>query len=287
MVGTRRSSWRERTRAARKAPRGGTALFVAFALTLSGVALAVPQARGKAAPRPRGPSYASSVKRWHEPVEGQSAPRDDAGRPMLALASLNTGDHATLSAASERGGFAAHDLDRAAFVLREPSSGNEHPLEPRLADLVYRIQTHFAAQEIRVISGYRTPRPGRGASNHGRGRAIDLIVPGTSDDEVAKFARELGFCGVGVYPHSGFVHVDVRDRSYFWIDASGPGKRNRARGVLGDVAKKSDEHALARGEHPLSPLTVANDVDAWLKARAEAPDTAPMEEDDDEESASR
>ena len=54
-----------------------------------------------------------------------------------------------------------------------------------------------------------------------------------------------GFAGVGVYPTSGFVHVDVRDRSWFWIDKSGPGRKNRARGVLGDVAKRSDELAFA------------------------------------------
>jgi len=109
--------------------------------------------------------------------------------------------------------------------LREPASGNEHPIEPRLLDIVYRIQMHFSAQEIRVISGYRTPAAiasGHG-SNHGRGRAIDVVVPGATDEDVAKLVREMGFMGVGIYPVSGFVHVDVRDRSYFWIDTSGPG----------------------------------------------------------------
>ena len=32
--------------------------------------------------------------------------------------------------------------------------------------------------------------------------------------------------GVGYYPNSSFVHLDVRkDRSAFWIDYSGPGER--------------------------------------------------------------
>ena len=43
------------------------------------------------------------------------------------------------------------DLDRAAHLLREPSSGNEHPIEPRVLDAIYRIQTHFGAQEIRDL----------------------------------------------------------------------------------------------------------------------------------------
>ena len=35
------------------------------------------------------------------------------------------------------------------------------------------------------------------------------MVPGVKDEEVAKYARQTGFVGVGIYPTSGFVHVDV------------------------------------------------------------------------------
>jgi hypothetical protein len=191
-----------------------------------------------------------------------------------------------LQAEKDSGSFSAHELDRAAHLLREPSSGNEHPIEPRVLDAVYRIQVHFDAQEIRIISGYRTPHGG--GSNHGKGRAIDVVVPGAADDDVAKFAREMGFMGVGIYPQSGFVHVDVRERSYFWVDSSGPGKRNRERGILGDVAARADAAALARGEHGLAALSVGNDVDALLlrSAAAGAPAVNPppplLDDDDDE-----
>src|SRR5690606_28762797 len=124
-------------------------------------------------------------------------------------------------------------------------------------------QTHFGAHEIRVVSAYRTPRRGTG-SNHGKGRALDLVVPGATDDQVARFARAQGFVGVGVYPVSGFVHVDVRDRSYFWVDRSGPGKRSRIRPVLGYLAKKSDQEASARGVRPVGPYLFGHDVDAVL-----------------------
>ena len=170
------------------------------------------QQRIARASKPQAPSrYTHYVKSWHTPVPNKAAPVDDAGRPLLALVALNTNDKVELPAMSDRGGFTATALDRAAFVLREPGSGNEHPIEPRLLDAIYRIQTHFHAQEVRVVSGYRTPH-GSG-SNHGRGRAVDLVIPGVSDDEVAKFAREQGYSGVGMYPTSGFVHVDVRERS--------------------------------------------------------------------------
>jgi uncharacterized protein YcbK (DUF882 family) len=251
---------------------------------LAGAALAAPPAGRTARARPSPAAYKSYVARWHEAPDGAAAPVDARGRAKLVLVSLNTGARAELEAATDRGGFAASDLERAAWALREPSTGNEHPVEPRLLDVVYRIQREFDAPEIRVVSGYRTPH-GRRGSNHGKGRAMDVVVPGATDADVARFAREEGFVGVGIYPVSGFVHVDVRDRSYFWVDASGPGRRNRERGILGDLAAKSDAAAAARGEHGIPALVLATDVDATL-ARPHshtAPAPEPSDDDDDED----
>jgi uncharacterized protein YcbK (DUF882 family) len=227
-------------------------------------------------------SYASYVRRWHAPVPDRAAPVDEHGRAELALYVLNTQERAEIPVLGAGGGFAPPDLDRASHVLREPSSGNEHPIEPRLLDAIYRIQLHFNAQEIRVISGYRTPHAiaARRSSNHGRGRAMDIVVPGVSDQDVAKFARSMGFMGVGVYPVSGFVHVDVRDRSYFWIDYSGPGRRNRERGILGKVAAEADREAVARGERGLPPLRLGTDVDALLHGHL--PPAEPVQEEDED-----
>jgi len=227
-------------------------------------AIALAQPAGK--PKPATPSrYSGYVHRWHAPSEAPVLV-DEAGRPELVLVSLNTGDHAELRAGTDHGGFAASDLDRAASVLRDSSSGNVYPVLPRLLDLAYDIETHFQTRELRVISGYRTPKKS-GGSNHGKGRAMDLVVPGTTDADVAAYARTLGFVGVGIYPTSGFVHLDVRDRSYFWSDASGPGRRNRERGILGDLAASSDKSAIARGERPPAPFALGFDVDAALRAR--------------------
>jgi hypothetical protein len=143
------------------------------------------------------------------------------------------------------------------------------------------VQTHFKAPEIRVLSGYRTPHHGS-TSNHGKGRACDMVVPGVSDEDVARFGREQGFTGVGVYPVSGFVHLDIRERSFFWIDTSGPGKKSRLRGVLGDLAAKSDKDAVARGDKPIGPFHVGSDCDAALKGSSSSAMTANDDEDADE-----
>lgn len=207
-------------------------------------------------------------------------PRDTSGRPMLALRTIQRGEFLAIRAATDDGGFASIDLDRTTHLLRA-AGGEEHPMDPRTVALLYRLQTHFGVPELRVVSGYRVPKP-QSHSNHGKGRAVDLIVPGIPDADVAAFARELGFVGVGVYPVSQFVHVDVRPRSYFWVDFSGPRMKNRERGILGDLAVKSDALALASGHPAVEPFGVGGDVDAALRSYDREPAAAP-EDDDDEE----
>ena len=248
-------------------------------------AIAVAGPAGGTPPKSRTASRApgvSAARTWHSKLPGKNAPTDASGRPMLVLQGLNIPDRVELAARTDHGGFSAEDLDRAAHVMREPSTGNEHPIDPRLLDFVYRVQAHFHAPEVRIISGYRTPRHG-GTSNHGKGRAMDLVVPGTTDEEVAKFAREQGFVGVGVYPTSGFVHLDIRERSFFWVDRSGPGKRSRVRGILADLAQKSDAQALSRGEKAIEPFHLGSEVDKSFPANAVAQAAASSEDEDTDE----
>jgi uncharacterized protein YcbK (DUF882 family) len=217
---------------------------------------------------------------WHA-ASTHPATRDAAGRPMLTVSTLNRGETLSVPAAGDDGGFASTDLDRLAHLLRA-ATGDEHPVDPRTMALVYRIQTHFDVPEIRVVSGFRVPKPGS-RSNHGKGRAVDLVVPGVPDEDVARYVREMGFVGVGVYPTSQFVHVDIRPRSYFWVDFSGPRMRNRERGILGDLAARSDAAAVARGQVPIEPYGFATDVDAALRARGLAPGSAQPDDDEDDE----
>ena len=197
--------------------------------------------------------YRAMVRSWHE-LPDEKAPLTAEGRPMLVLESVNSGKRIELRPERDDGGFSAIELERAARFLADRRTGSVFPIDPRLLDLVYRIQRRFDAPLVRVISGYRMPH-GSSKSNHGYGRAIDIVVPGTTDEEVASFARGMGFVGVGTYPASGFVHIDSRPKSYFWIDRSGPGRRNRTVPVHRSLAAKSDAEALARGETPPLPFS--------------------------------
>lgn len=95
-------------------------------------------------------------------------------------------------------------------------------LDPGLLLRVQAIATHFPGRAIEVISGFR-PRE-RDASRHRHGRALDLRVVGISRERLRDFARTLPETGVGYYPNSVFVHVDVRDRKAYWVDRAGPGE---------------------------------------------------------------
>jgi hypothetical protein len=60
-----------------------------------------------------------------------------------------------------------------------------------------------------------------------KGLACDFRVEGVKTAELRDYLRHtFDKVGVGYYPNSSFVHLDVRkDRSAFWIDYSGPGER--------------------------------------------------------------
>jgi len=95
-------------------------------------------------------------------------------------------------------------------------------LEPGLVPRVARIAARFAGKPIELISGWRPNE--RSTSRHHHGRALDLRVRGVSREVLRDFARSLDETGVGYYPNSVFVHVDVRERRGYWVDRSGPGE---------------------------------------------------------------
>ena len=96
-------------------------------------------------------------------------------------------------------------------------------MHPRLATLFYRIGQHYPDNRVEVVSGYRPDARNR-RSPHRKGLAVDFRVGGVSNAELRDYLRQsFAKVGVGYYPNSVFVHFDVRQRSAFWIDYSGPG----------------------------------------------------------------
>ncbi len=195
------------------------------------------------------------IQRWHAHPESRQVRAWLAqSPPPLVFFPIHGQTRWSLTPSNDEGDFEGEALLLAgqALVSRD---GETHPIHPRLVALVYRAVRHFRAPYVHVISGYR---PGRPSSRHAQGRAIDFVLPGVSDRRLAGFLRPQGFVGVGIYPVSGFVHLDVRGRSHFWSDSSGPNEPNRERPMLRSHAARYDAAARRLGVEPLSDV----DLDA-------------------------
>jgi uncharacterized protein YcbK (DUF882 family) len=165
---------------------------------------------------------------------------DEPPRPTVAWAStleplafrdVSTGEVATVRLYDDTGQIdetAASAIDHllasddAAAVAR--AEGAPSTLDRRLLQLVVKIATREGAREVAVVSAFRASK--RRGSRHRTGQAMDFVLPGVPAAKLAAALRHEARVGVGVYTHprTRFVHLDVRDTSYHWLDASPPGR---------------------------------------------------------------
>jgi uncharacterized protein YcbK (DUF882 family) len=117
------------------------------------------------------------------------------------------------------GQYVASELTRINWLLRDFRTGDVHPIEPAVLDILADLRSlagHGAAYQ--VISGYRSPktnaelhRRSSGVAEHSlhlEGRAIDVRLPGFPTQRLHDLALGLSRGGVGFYSGSDFVHLD-------------------------------------------------------------------------------
>jgi uncharacterized protein YcbK (DUF882 family) len=112
-------------------------------------------------------------------------------------------------------------LNKLNHFLRDSRTGTEHQYDPRVFDLLSDLTVSVGRPdaEISVICGYRTPSTNEYLRTHTTGvaqnslhmqaEAIDIRLPGTSTADFREAALALKRGGVGYYPESDFIHVDV------------------------------------------------------------------------------
>ncbi len=115
---------------------------------------------------------------------------------------------------------AIEELDH---FLRDHRTEDEKAYDPREFDLLHNLLARLGRPHgvIDVVCGYRTPwsnnflrtrGPDTGVaknSQHTQAKAIDIRVPGVRTLRLRNAALSLQAGGVGYYPISQFVHVDV------------------------------------------------------------------------------
>ena len=134
------------------------------------------------------------------------------------------GEELSIRVKDKRGKIPPPALKTFSKALR---SGNAmHAIDPRLVALVGMVSNHFGGRKLEIISGFRpfTPTQSNKHSNHNLGKALDFRVQGVPNETLRDFCKGLRNVGVGYYPNSYFVHLDVRDAPAFWIDYSKAGE---------------------------------------------------------------
>ncbi len=115
---------------------------------------------------------------------------------------------------------------RLGWLFRHRQTNLQREPSARLVELLARISDHFGGREISIMSGYRPAGDNtQESSRHTTGDAVDMGIRGVPKRVLRDYCRTLDRVGVGYYPNSSFVHFDVRDRSAYWVDRSGPGER--------------------------------------------------------------
>ena len=124
------------------------------------------------------------------------------------------------------GNYLADSLREINYVLRDPRNNEIHDIDTRLLDLLFAIRQEIETnQPFHVISGYRSADTNAFLRAHTKGvaenslhlvgKAIDIRSPGKDLRSLHKVAMTLKGGGVGYYPKSDFVHVDI-GRVRYW-----------------------------------------------------------------------
>ena len=145
----------------------------------------------------------------------------------------------------------AAELDELLCDARLPQHHEATRLNRRTLQLLFKAAYHFQSYEVEVVSAYR--KPGRRREGpHGTGAAIDFRLRGVSARELASYLREIPRTGVGVYTHpkTQFVHLDSREHSFHWLDASPPRRHWREKSIGAPDLEKRDALYSADGDWP-------------------------------------
>tara|TARA_R110002095_G_scaffold199205_2_gene178912 strand:- start:342 stop:899 length:558 start_codon:yes stop_codon:yes gene_type:complete len=145
----------------------------------------------------------------------------------VALHNIHTGEWFK-ETYMEKGIIIPDAMDQLKKFLRDHRNNQTHDIDPELINLINRLQVDCRVPGLAtfdVVSGYRSPatnnmlrRKSKGVAKnsfHMKGCAVDIKLP-KHLRELKDLAISYKKGGVGYYPKSGFVHVDIRDKPARW-----------------------------------------------------------------------
>jgi uncharacterized protein YcbK (DUF882 family) len=155
------------------------------------------------------------------PAAAAAAPNER----ILRLYNTHTGE-SLRSIFWAEGQFIPDALQDINKLLRDHRNNKIAPIDPQLLVLLDRISAKFGDHPtLHIISGYRSPETNEmlhenttGVAKHSLhmdGKAIDVRIPGQDLAKLHRIAMAERAGGVGYYPDSQFVHMDV-GRVRYW-----------------------------------------------------------------------
>lgn len=156
------------------------------------------------------------------PMLGWAEPLTDATMRSVAMNNLHTGESIEAVYWAD-GDYIPDVLDAVNYHLRDYRTGDVHQIDPRLLDLLDAVNTATGTKgRFEVISGYRSAATNAmlrerseevaKKSFHMSGMAIDVRLPDVDLSRLHGAVLSLDRGGVGYYPESNFVHMDVGPR---------------------------------------------------------------------------
>jgi len=172
--------------------------------------------------------------------------------PSLRFVNQSTRESALVRLYDDAGHVDEREASRLDALLgdsRDPKNCATITLARRTLQLAVRAALHFHVTEVQVVSAYR--KPGRRREGpHASGKALDFKLPGVPARTLASYLRTFPRVGVGVYTHPKtlFVHLDDREHSFHWLDASPPGRSWRELSLGGGVGMSKRDAAYVRAD---------------------------------------
>ncbi|HUR28647.1 MAG TPA: DUF882 domain-containing protein [Planctomycetota bacterium] len=190
---------------------------------------------------PAGAAKSKKKKRRHSDFSGHNALKSTLRTEPLPKPSgdvwvraENLNEEVKVNIYKADGSFDDAALAKLDEIFRCARTGAVRAVRSELYEQLSRFYDHFEGKRIDLVSGFRFQE--RNSSRHFHASAMDIRISGVSIKEMYKYAESLdaGGMGVGLYPTSGFIHVDFRapgEPSYRWTDYSGPshGKHKKSK----------------------------------------------------------
>lgn len=142
-----------------------------------------------------------------------------AGERRLSFHNTHTGENLSEVYWAD-GQYQADGLQQINHILRDHRTGEIYQIDEKLLDLLFVLQAEVNGKRpYEIISGYRSPATnamlGKKSSAvarksfHMQGKAIDIRLPRCQLNDLHQAALSMKAGGVGCYPVSDFIHVDV------------------------------------------------------------------------------